>query len=742
MSSAMDDGSAAGSSTKGGTGGSSDSAVSANPPTSYSRMGVTVAVVLCMGGLVILWLMLMGGSKKHTEAPLIPSPPPALVRKPFMPHLPTRRERGFTVPGSELRKPLVPQGANPAPPALIQPPQPAAGEPVSQKPVDMLTTLRPLPAIPASTKGPDVLSEPVYSPEDDYLPPPRSDFVEKLPLYVVPVHYDVMIKVVMDANRDQSFMFGDAYYLGKTIILVRCVKPTQTIYMHATGFTIKEQQTTLVREADKTFIGIARMAVNDDLEMLKIETDTPLEFNETYSLSIEFAGPIKNMPRGIYKAHFTSDNERVTVVATQFTPTYARRVFPCFDEPSLRATFDLVVVRPGHYRSFSNMPLSKSEERSKDFVADYFDRTPLMSTHNLAFVIGPYVTAGNGLIKVHGTTQQVRNADYTLQVAPKILLYCQDTFGLNYPIPKLDFVAAPILPAPAMEQWGLVTFQDIYLTFRADETPFQMKVDSLRVIANKIAQQWMGNLVTMAWWDDIWLKEGISRYITYTAAGRADPQTDVSFMILESDAHYAMEQDGFNFSAPVSRLLNTSTDIRKHINVVTIAKKFVNHLITNQYERLMSEESKDESMQISLPYSYRPIVFCQAIKHGNEDDFNFLWKHYDISANTQERVVLLKALSCTTNLQLLERLLLQLVNKNSGVEMTQKAANLLNAISSTSVSSSKKVIRFMTDHQGAMFNRYGTLQGLFDTILQTIVDNIRHESELEKVSRENGMSSD
>ncbi|XP_077484643.1 aminopeptidase N-like [Amblyomma americanum] len=1014
MSSAMDDGSAAGSSTKGGTGGSSDSAVSANPPTSYSRMGVTVAVVLCMGGLVILWLMLMGGSKKHTEAPLIPSPPPALVRKPFMPHLPTRRERGFTVPGSELRKPLVPQGANPAPPALIQPPQPAAGDPVSQKPVDMLTTLRPLPAMPASTKGPDVLSEPVYSPEDDYLPPPRSDFVEKLPLYVVPVHYDVMIKVVIDANRDQSFMFGDAYYLGKTIILVRCVKPTQTIYMHATGFTIKEQQTTLVREADKTFIGIARMAVNDDLEMLKIETDTPLEFNETYSLSIEFAGPIKNMPRGIYKAHFTSDNERVTVVATQFTPTYARRVFPCFDEPSLRATFDLVVVRPGHYRSFSNMPLSKSEERSKDFVADYFDRTPLMSTHNLAFVIGPYVTAGNGLIKVHGTTQQVRNADYTLQVAPKILLYCQDTFGLNYPIPKLDFVAAPILPAPAMEQWGLVTFQDIYLTFRADETPFQMKVDSLRVIANKIAQQWMGNLVTMAWWDDIWLKEGISRYITYTAAGRADPQTDVSFMILESDAHYAMEQDGFNFSAPVSRRLNTSTDIRKHINVVTIAKgsalvrmmahmvpsnlfrlaltevfkkysyqaihpqhfykeihtaqkamydrvavnltkvmhewvhmsgfpvvfvnrsyetntfslyqrrfifgsgpvdntiwhipisivtedkpdftatapkhwfntrqseliagpskhhwlllnaqetyyykvnydkgnwllligqletdhkvihefnraqliddaldlaragqlqydlafdvleylpkerhhvpwnaaltnfqkldpvlrhtkvyekwkKFVNHLITNQYERLMSEESKDESMQISilrtsvltlscdyehapcvsfcrrmfdnlrtnydaayhmLPYSYRPIVFCQAIKHGNEDDFNFLWKHYDISANTQERVVLLKALSCTTNLQLLERLLLQLVNKNSGVEMTQKAANLLNAISSTSVSSSKKVIRFMTDHQGAMFNRYGTLQGLFDTILQTIVDNIRHESELEKL---------
>lgn len=1029
MSMATEDGSAAGgSSSKAGGGsyrrsggggfeGSSAAASgdSADTKAPFSRKGATVAAIVCVAGLIVLWLLVMGGSKKPTDPPPVHSPPPAMMRKPFMPHMTDRKGAAFPAPPHRLPEPAKPPSENLVPPSLVKPPHPAARLPKSPKPNDERTVPLVLPGSPAAaTDGPNSLAERPYSPDDDYVPPPRSDFPEKLPLYVVPLHYDLMIKIVMDANRDQNFMFGDTYYLGKTIVLLRCVKPTQTVYLHAAGFTIKEQQTTLVREADKTFVGIGKMAINDELEMLKIETDSPLEHNESYSLSIEFAGAIRNIPRGIYKSYFVSDNERITVVATQFLPTYARWVFPCFDEPSLRTTFDLVVVRPSHYRSFSNMPLSKSEERSRDFVADYFDRTPPMATHNLGFVIGQYVTAGNGMIKVHGTPQQVRNADYALQVAPKILQYCQETFSLNYPIPKLDFVAAPILPAPAMDQWGLITFQDVYLTFRSDDTPFQMKVDSLRVIANKIAQQWMGNLVTMAWWDDMWLKEGISRYITYTAANRADPQTDVGFTVLESDAHLAMEADGFNSSAAVSRPLNTPADIRRHINVVTLSKggalvrmmahmvpsnlfrlaltelfkkysyqsihpqhlykeihtaqkamydrvtvnmttvmrewtynpgfpvvfvnrsyetntfslyqkrfifgsgpventiwhipisivtedkpdftatapkhwfntrtsqlfgapsknhwlllnaqetyyykvnydrtnwlllvgqletdhkvihefnraqliddaldlarggqlqydvafdvleylpkerhhvpwnaaltnfqkldpvlrhtkiykkwkRFVNHLLSNQYERLMSEESKDESMQISIlrssvltlscdyehnpcvsfcrrmfnnlktnydaayhmvPHSYRPIVFCQAIKHGNEEDFNFLWKHYELSANTQERVVLLKALSCTTDLKLLERLLLQLVNKNSGVETTQKAANLLNAISSTSISGSKSVIRFVTDHQDTMFNRFGTLQGLFDSILQTVVDNIRHESELEKL---------
>ncbi|KAM7284904.1 aminopeptidase N [Ixodes scapularis] len=134
-----------------------------------------------------------------------------------------------------------------------------------------------------------------------------------------------------------------------------------------------------------------------------------------------------------------------------------------------------------------------------------------------------------------------------------------------------------------------------------------------------------------------------------------------------------------------------------------------------------------------IPHSYRSIVFCQAIKHGTESDFNFLWKHYETATTPQEKAVLLKALSCTGNLQLLEKLLLQLVNKDTGVETTQKAANLLNAISSTSLSGSTSVIRFMTNHQEAVFNRYGSLQGLFDSILQSIVDNIQHESELSKL---------
>ncbi|KAH9368197.1 hypothetical protein HPB48_010622 [Haemaphysalis longicornis] len=135
-----------------------------------------------------------------------------------------------------------------------------------------------------------------------------------------------------------------------------------------------------------------------------------------------------------------------------------------------------------------------------------------------------------------------------------------------------DFVAVPVLPVPALEQWGLVTFQDAYLTFRSRETPFQMKVESLRVITNKIIQQWIGNLVTVAWWDDVWLKEGLSRYIMYTAASRVDPQAEISMTVLASDTHLAMEFDGFNTSLPLSRPLNKSADISRHLNRLTRAK--------------------------------------------------------------------------------------------------------------------------------------------------------------------------
>lgn len=974
---------------------------------------ITVIVLL----LLVWYVSITSGKKPVLDTRLPAAVLPGMARKPFTLQPKARRE--FAEPAPPKAEPL-PAGKPDFPPLLSQdsdgpkPPRPSGWGPMPARNDVRNDVSRGLGEASDGDPGPNPLAKPTHTPENDFVPPPRSDFIEKLPPHVEPVHYELMIKVVLDANRDQTFMLGDTYFLGRAVLLLVCVRPTTTLYLHAAGLTIKEQQTTLVREFDKTFVGIGKMAINDQLEMLRIETDRPLATNETYSLSLEFAGPIKALPRGLFKADVQSEDERFTVVATQFMPTHARRVFPCFDEPSYRATFDLVLVRPTNYRSFSNMPVVKSEGRSPHFVADYFDRSPRMATHNLGFVVAPYMTSGSGLIKVQGLAHQVRNSGYAQQVAPKIVVYCQDTFGIVYGLPKLDFVAVPVLPLPAFEQWGLVTFQDAYLTFRTGETPFQMKLESLRVITNKIIQQWIGNLVTVAWWDHVWLKEGLSRYIMYTAASRVDPQTEMSATVLASDTHLAMELDGYNMSHPLSRHLNKSSDISRHLNMLTRAKssaivrmmahvvpsnlfrialaeflkknsyksihphhlykeihaaqkaqldrvmlnvtiamrewvhkpgypvvfvnrsyeanafslyqrrfifgsgpvdntiwqipitiateekpdfsattptywlttrqsdligapkknqwlilnvqeayyykvnydksnwllligqletdhkvihefnraqliddaldlarggqlqydlafdvleylpkerhhvpwnaalanfqkldpvlrhtkvygkwkKFVNHLLSSQYARLMSEESKEESMQISIlrgsiltlscdydhtpcvsfcrrmfenlkanydaayhmvPFSYRSIVFCQAIKHGNDDDFNFLWQHYYASADTQERIVLLKALSCTANVKLLEKLLLQLVNKDSGVETTQKAANLLNAMSTTSTSGSSSLIRFMTSHQDAMFNRYGSLQGLFDSILQTIVDNIRHEGELQKL---------
>ncbi|KAM7314133.1 aminopeptidase N [Ixodes scapularis] len=365
------------------------------------------------------------------------------------------------------------------------------------------------------------------------------------------------------------------------------------------------------------------MAVNDDLEMLKIDVETPLEFNETYSLSLEFAGSINKSPRGLYKS-FSNYGERITVTGTHFQPTYARRAFPCFDEPALRATFSVVVVRPKNYRSFSNMAISKSEERheglpqgydeticqrmklrSKDFVADYYERTPPMSTHLLAFVIGPYMTAGSGIIKVHGTSQELQNSEYVLQVAPTIFSYYQESFRINYPFSKLDLVAVPTLPTPAMEHWGLITFQPVFLKFHKEETPFKLKIASLKLVARKIAQQWLGNLVTVAWWDHMWLKEGISEYLAYSAASAADAQADLLSTVLVDEVHNSMEYDGHNTSHPVSMELNTPLQIRKHMNPAVNAKsvsmiRMLSHLLPKDAFRVGLR-------QFLKKYSYKSV---------------------------------------------------------------------------------------------------------------------------------------
>ncbi|XP_064471423.1 aminopeptidase N-like [Ornithodoros turicata] len=944
--------------------------------SAVNRIGVSIVGVAILAGAVILWVVFSGGSKKTSE---LPSVPPVVMHEEAplaMPHTPAPY-----LPAAQTMRKVFERPRN-----------------------QLLFTTK-------TERGPAVA---VNQQEADFVPLPRTNFPEKLPMTVLPVHYDIMFKIIMDARKFNNYMYGDAYFLGKAIIEIRAVVPTRAIFLHATGFTLKEHQTTLMKTVDKTFIGIGKMSVNDELEMLKIELDSELEPNQTYSLSLEFAGPMHTSARGLYKSYHAINGVSVKIAGTQFEPTYARKAFPCFDEPALKATFDLVIVRPKNYRTFSNMPLTRSEDRAQDFVADYYDRSPAMSTYHLAFVLTPYFTAGMGVVKVQAPSQQLQNAEYALKMAPKLLSFYRETFGLDFPLPKLDLVSMPTLIGPAIENWGIITIQPHYLQYANDETPFTVKVESLKIIAQKIAQQWIGGLVTMNWWDHLWLKEGLSNYFAYRAGSAADPQTDMLPTILVKEVHAAMETDGHNSTRTASRPVNDPVEIRKQYNSLTYTKgvslcrmmahliptnafnlglkeflrkysykaaqpehlfrelnsvqrqlfgsvvvnytsvmdrwltrsgfpvvtlkrsyaertatisqtrfffgastdegtlwqvpityvteenpdfetttpkmwlrnveapvmemppknrwvilnvkeaylykvnydktnwlliisqlendhkvihennraqliddcldfgragiipydlafdlleylpkerhflpwtsalanfqrldpvlrhtkvypkwkKFVNHLLTNIYDRLMSEEHRDESLQISIlrvailtltcdyghepcvsfckkmfenlksnyelsyhmiPYSYRSLVYCQAIKFGNEADFNFLWKHYETAATNQERAVLIKALSCTPDLKLLEKLLLKLINKKSGVETTQRAANLLNAISSTSLSGSSTVVRFMSSHQEAVFGRYGTLQGLFDSILESIVDNIRHESELQKL---------
>ena len=340
----------------------------------------------------------------------------------------------------------------------------------------------------------------------------------------VPEHYDLFL----DLNR------ADKTFSGKVTITGEA--KTSKISLHQKDLTV---EAVVVAGQARPF------TLDKDNEALYIE----LEAAGPVVVTITYTGKITDNMTGIYPSYYTVDGVKKEIISTQFESHFAREAFPSVDEPEAKATFDLSLKfdQAEGELALSNMPEIDVESRKATGVWK-FETTPRMSSYLLAFAAGDMqgITAKtkNGtLVGVYATKAHPEsNLEFALDIAVRCIEFYEEYYGVKYPIPQSLHVALPDFSAGAMENWGLVTYREIYLLVDENSTALSRQTVAL-VVAHELAHQWFGNLVTMKWWDDLWLNESFANMMEYVSVDAIEPSWKIFEDFQTSGAPYALKRD-------------------------------------------------------------------------------------------------------------------------------------------------------------------------------------------------------
>lgn len=281
---------------------------------------------------------------------------------------------------------------------------------------------------------------------------------------------------------------------------------------------------------------------------------------------IDFCGRITDAMHGMYPCYFEQAGTKKELLATQFESHHAREVFPCIDEPEAKATFDVTLTTEVNVTVLGNMPI-KNQKNENSYLVTTFETTPIMSSYLLAWVVGElhkktaYTKSGVEVNVWTTSSHPSNNLDFALDIATRSIDFFDEYFGIPYPLSKCDHVALPDFSSGAMENWGLITYREIALLADPKNTSIANKHYIATVIAHELSHQWFGNLVTMKWWNDLWLNESFASLVEYSAVDAIEPNWNVWLDFASYESIAALRRDSLADVQPVQTDVNHPDEI-------------------------------------------------------------------------------------------------------------------------------------------------------------------------------------
>ncbi|XP_076880953.1 aminopeptidase N-like [Brachyhypopomus gauderio] len=485
------------------------------------------------------------------------------------------------------------------------------------------------------------------------LPPPPSAPVSsdpwdkyRLPGALSPRYYNVTLWPRLTTDNRGVYLFT-----GNSGVAFVCVEETDLILIHSHKLNLTlfgGLHAKLSGMHGMTAPAVKKTWFQLETQYLVVQLKGKLKPGKSYWLYVEFQGELADDLEGFYRSEYEEDGVKKVIAITQMQATYARQAFPCFDEPAMKAIFHITLIhKPG------TVALSNSREKGTvnltingtKVIRTTFHPTKKMSTYLVAFVVSDFTyiskqnDGNNIMVRIWARKKAIEEDQgvYALSITQPILEFFEKYYSTKYPLTKSDQIALPDFNAGAMENWGLVTYRETALLYDRNTSDNGNKQGILTVLSHELAHMWFGNLVTLKWWNDLWLNEGFASYVEYLGADYVEPTWNIKDQIVLYDLYRAFAVDSLVSSHPLSckeEEVNKPEEISQMFDTISYSKgaavlrmlsefltepvfakglgTYLNHFAfgNSEYSDLWDhlQNAADEAPELKLPHSVYDIM--------------------------------------------------------------------------------------------------------------------------------------
>lgn len=392
----------------------------------------------------------------------------------------------------------------------------------------------------------------------------------RLPSYVNPVHYDLHLEPDL----------VDDTYTGTVDVHVEVTKPTRHLWLHIRETFVSAKPRLRMLNSQRE-VAVKSCFEYKPQEYVVVEATEELPVtgpDEVYVLSLDFQGWLNGSVVGFYRVIYTEDGITKKIAATDHEPTDARKSFPCFDEPNKKASYKISITHDEKYRALSNMPPEGAPQQlPHNKLKTSFQMSIPMSTYLVCFAVHQFghlerFSAKGVPLRIYAQPSQLETATYAADTTKVIFDHFEDYFNMSYSIAKLDKIAIPDFGTGAMENWGLITYRETNLLYDVNQSSSYNKQRVASVIAHELVHQWFGNIVTMDWWDDLWLNEGFASFFEYIGVEKAEPSWGMRDIMIISDVLPVMVDDALLTSHPIIVSVSTPAEITSVFDSISYSK--------------------------------------------------------------------------------------------------------------------------------------------------------------------------